>query len=97
MALFQGYWEQRGLKSPAKQRRMTTAYTAFTPEELTFIQKSHTDLTAHYSRAPTIDEIAYYFYGFHNHKKLLHENEGSTTVAKGEIKKWLEAQGLQLS
>lgn len=76
---------------------MTTAYTAFTTEELTFIQKSHTDLTTHYSRAPTIEEVMYYFYGFHNTKKLVHESEGSLNVAKGEIKKWLEAQGLQLS
>jgi hypothetical protein len=76
---------------------MTTAYTAFTTEELTFIQKSHTDLTAHYSRAPTIDELMYYFYGFHNPKKLIHEREGSLDVAKREIKKWLEGQGLNCS
>ncbi|TID17898.1 hypothetical protein E2P81_ATG10871 [Venturia nashicola] len=97
MALFQGYWDQKGVKSPAKQRRMTTAYTAFTTEELSFIQKSHTDLTTHYSRAPSIEEIMYYFYSYHNTKKSIHDSEGSTNVAKSEVKKWLEAQGLQLS
>lgn len=76
---------------------MTSAYTAFTTEELTFIQKSHTDLTAHYSRAPTIDEVMYYFYGFHNPKKVVHEGEGSLAVAKGEVKKWLDTQGLKCS
>lgn len=33
------------------QQRRTTAYTAFTTEELTFIQQSYTHLTTHYSRA----------------------------------------------
>ena len=76
---------------------MPIAYAAFTTEELMFLQKSHTDLTAHYSRAPTIEEVMYYFYGFHNAKKVVHEGEGSSEVAKGEVKKWLEAQGLTFS
>lgn len=77
-----------------QRRRNTTAYTAFTSEELTFLQKSHPDLSVHYSRAPTIEEVMYYFYGFHSAKKQVHEGEGSLDVAKGEVKKWLEAQGL---
>ncbi|QDS77689.1 hypothetical protein FKW77_003687 [Venturia effusa] len=97
MALFQGYWDQKGVQSPARQRRLTTAYTAFTTEELSFIQKSHPDLTTHYSRAPTIEEVMYYFYGFHSSKKQVHESEGSLDVAKSEIRKWLESKGLQLS
>jgi hypothetical protein len=76
---------------------MTAAYTAFTTEEFTFIHTSHANLTAHYSRAPTIDEVMSYFYSFHNPKKMTHEGEGSLEVVKGEIKTWLEAQGLNCS
>jgi hypothetical protein len=116
MTLFQGYWDQREIKSPTRvsdvltsgylrmpltcfmqKRKMPLAYAAFTTEELTFLQKSHIDLTGHYSRAPTIEEVMYYFYGFHNPKKVVHEGEGSLEVAKGEIKKWLEGQGLSCS